>query len=83
VHRDGVEFVLVMMIKRENITSGTTMMHDLELKTLDSFTLTEALDVAIVNDHRCMHGVTPIVSIDLTQPAYRDVLVVTFKRLEK
>lgn len=83
VHRDGVEFVLVMMIKRENITSGTTTMHDLELKTLDSFTLTEALDVAIVNDHRCMHGVTPIVPIDPTQPAYRDVLVVTFKRLEK
>ena len=83
VHRDGVEFVLVMMIKRENITSGTTTMHDLELKTLDSFTLTEALDVAIVNDHRCMHGVTPIVPIDPAQPAYRDVLVVTFKRLEK
>jgi hypothetical protein len=82
VHRDGVEFVLVMMIKRQNISSGTTTMHDLELKTLDSFTLTEPLDVAIVNDHRCMHGVTPIVPIDPTKPAYRDVLVVTFKRLE-
>lgn len=83
IHRDGVEFVLVMMIKRQNISSGTTTMHDLELKTLDSFTLTEPLDVAIVNDRRCMHGVTPIVPIDTSQPAYRDVLVVTFKRLEK
>lgn len=82
VHRDGVEFVLVMMIKRQNISSGTTTMHDLELKKLDSFTLTEPLDVAIVNDRRCMHGVTPIVPIDPSQPAYRDVLVVTFKRLE-
>lgn len=82
VHRDGVEFVLVMMIKRQNISSGTTTMHDLELKTLDSFTLTEPLDVAIVNDHRCMHGVTPIAPIDKTQPAYRDVLVVTFKQIK-
>ena len=80
VHRDGVEFVLVMMVKRQNISSGTTTMHDLEHKTLDSFTLTEPLDVAIVNDRCCMHGVTPIVPIDPTQTAYRDVLVVTFKK---
>ncbi len=80
VHRDGVDFVLVMMVKRQNISSGTTTMHDLEHKNLDSFTLTEPLDVAIVNDHRCMHGVTPIIPIDPTQPAYRDVLVVTFKK---
>ncbi len=53
-------------------------MHDLEQNNLDSFTLTEPLDSAIVNDQRCMHGVTPIVPIDITQPAYRDVLVITF-----
>src|SRR5690606_19588592 len=80
VHRDGVDFVLVMMVKRVNISSGTTTMHDLELRNLDSFTLTEPLDTAIVNDHRCMHGVTPVEQIDATQAAYRDVLVVTFRR---
>ena len=79
VHRDGVDFVLVMMVKRENISSGTTTMHDLEEKTLDSFTLTEPLDCALVNDRRCMHGVTPIQPIDANQPAYRDVLVITFR----
>ena len=83
VHRDGVDFVLVMMVKRQNISSGTTTMHDLEHKNLDSFTLTEPLDVAIVNDHRCMHGVTPIVPLDLVQRAYRDVLVVTFKKSQQ
>jgi hypothetical protein len=83
IHRDGVDFVLVMMVKRQNISSGTTTMHDLEHKNLDSFTLTEPLDVAIVNDHRCMHGVTPIVPLDPTQPAYRDVLVVTFKKFKQ
>ncbi len=79
VHRDGVDFVLVMMVRRQNISSGTTTMHDLELKKLDSFTLTQPLDCAIVNDHRCMHGVTPIKPIDPSLPAYRDVLVVTFR----
>jgi hypothetical protein len=69
------------MIKRQNISSGTTTMHDLEQNNLDSFTLTEPLDSAIVNDKRCMHGVTPIVPIDNTQPAYRDVLVITFRAI--
>lgn len=80
VHRDGVDFVLVMMVRRENISSGTTTMHDLEQNTLDSFTLTEPLDCALVNDARCMHGVTPIEPVDPEKPAYRDVLVVTFRR---
>lgn len=79
VHRDGVDFVLVMMVRRENISSGTTTMHDLEQNTLDSFTLTSPLDCALVNDQRCMHGVTPIEPIDPEKPAYRDVLVVTFR----
>jgi hypothetical protein len=79
VHRDGVDFVLVMMVQRVNISSGTTTMHDLELRSLDSFTLTDPLDIAVVNDHRCMHGVTPVEQIDTTQPAYRDVLVLTFR----
>jgi hypothetical protein len=82
VHRDGVDFVLVMMIKRQNISSGTTTMHDLEQNNLDSFTLTEPLDSAIVNDRRCMHGVTPIIPIDHLQPAYRDVLVITFRAIK-
>jgi hypothetical protein len=53
-------------------------MHDLEQRKLDSFTLTAPLDCAIVNDRRCMHGVTPVQQMDSNQVAYRDVLVVTF-----
>ena len=81
VHRDGVDFVLVMMVRRVNISSGTTTMHDLEQRKLDSFTLTRPLDCAIVNDRRCMHGVTPVQQIDPSKPAYRDVLVVTFRKV--
>ena len=78
VHRDGVDYVLVMMIKRVNISSGTTTLHNLNKEVLDSFTLTDALDWALVDDQRCMHGVTPVEQIDASQAAYRDVLVITF-----
>lgn len=84
VHRDGVDFVLVMMVKRVNISSGTTTMHDMkQQQTLDSFTLTAPLDCAIVDDRRCMHGVTPVEQLDPAQPAYRDVLVITFTARDK
>lgn len=79
IHRDGVDYVLVMMVRRVNISSGITTMHALDQRLLGSFTLEQPLDCAIVDDRRCMHGVTPVEQIDPTQPAYRDVLVVTFR----
>lgn len=79
MHRDGVDFVLVLLIKRSNIASGTTTITDLHKTTLGSFTLTEPFDAAIVDDQRAYHGVTPVVPVDPSKPAYRDVLVVTFR----
>ncbi|SNR79133.1 hypothetical protein SAMN05192560_1097 [Methylobacillus rhizosphaerae] len=80
IHRDGVDYVLVMMVKRVNISSGTTTLHNLDRVMLDSFTLTNPMDWALVDDRRCMHGVTPVEQIDTSQVAYRDVLVVTFTK---
>jgi len=79
VHRDGVDYALVLLIARTNIARGTTTVHDLDAKLLGSFTLTAPLDAAIVDDARVKHGVTAVEPIDASRPAYRDVLVVTFK----
>ena len=79
VHRDGVDYVLVLMIDRRNIASGTTTIHDSDGTTLGSFTLAMPFDAALVDDHRVHHGVTPVTPIDPTQPAHRDVLVVTLR----
>ena len=79
VHRDGVDYALVLLINRTNIKSGTTTVHDLHGRLLGSFTLTAPLDAAIVDDARVKHGVTAVEPIDPSRAAYRDVLVVTFK----
>ena len=79
VHRDGVDYVLVLLVGRENIESGTTTIHDMQGRTLGSFTLATALDAALVDDHRCMHGVTAVRPLDPSKPAFRDVLVVTLR----
>jgi hypothetical protein len=80
MHRDGVDWVLVLMIRRENVASGETTIYDLRKQPLGSFTLAAPLDAAFVDDGRVYHGVTPVQPIDPSRPAYRDVLVVTFRR---
>lgn len=80
IHRDGVDFVLVMMVRRENVESGTTETFDLQGRNLAAFTLTDPGDTALVDDQRAMHGVTPIEPRDPSKPAWRDVLVVTYRR---
>ncbi|WP_428487185.1 2OG-Fe dioxygenase family protein [Rhodopila sp.] len=80
LHRDGVDHVLVLLVNRRNIASGVTSVHDLAGSPLGHFTLTEPLDAALVDDLRVMHGVTPVEPVDPAQPAFRDVLVVTFRR---
>jgi len=80
VHRDGVDYVLVLLIDRLNIASGTTTIHAADGELLGSFTLTHALDAALVDDSRVFHGVTPVEPEDPAAVSHRDVLVVTFRR---
>jgi hypothetical protein len=75
-----VDFVLVLLVNRENIARGVTTIHALDGRALGHFTLTHPFDSALVDDTRVAHGVTPVEPIDATRPAHRDVLVVTFKR---
>ena len=81
VHRDGVDYVLVLLVARRNIASGTTTIHRPDGTSLGRFTLTHAFDAALVDDARVHHGVTAVEAIDAAQDAFRDVLVVTFKAL--
>ncbi|HMD35705.1 MAG TPA: 2OG-Fe dioxygenase family protein [Vicinamibacterales bacterium] len=78
LHRDGVDYVLVLLIDRRNIASGTTSIHAPDGRTLGNFTLTRPLDAALLEDRKVSHGVTPVAPVDPEQPAFRDVLVVTF-----
>jgi hypothetical protein len=81
VHRDGVDFVLVLLVNRDNIVSGTTTVYDPGGHPLGSFTLSRPFDAALLDDHRVAHGVTAVAPLDPSRPGYRDVLVVTFRDL--
>jgi hypothetical protein len=80
MHRDGVDWVAVLLVRRENVASGETSIHDLARRPLGSFTLTAPMEAALVDDGRVFHGVTAIEPVVAGAPAYRDVLVATFRR---
>nr|WP_227307683.1 2OG-Fe dioxygenase family protein [Acidisoma cellulosilyticum] len=80
LHRDGVDWVLVLLVRRENVAEGETSITNLEKKLMSRFTLAAPMDAALVDDSRVYHGVTAVHPLDPAQPAFRDVLVITFRR---
>ena len=78
LHRDGVDWVLVLMVRRENVGDGVSTIADAQRRPLATALLAEPLDASLVDDHRVFHGVSPIRALDPARPAWRDVLVLTF-----
>lgn len=77
MHRDGVDFVLVMLMGRRNAAQGVTTIADSAGAPLVSIQLSQPFDAMVLDDARVRHGVSPIEPVDPTQPAIRDALVVT------
>lgn len=78
-HRDGVSFVMMMLVHRENAQGGQTIISDPEGNSIRESTLEEPLEMLLVNDERVRHAVTPVGPLDKTRPATRDVLVATYR----
>jgi hypothetical protein len=79
-HRDGVDWVIVMLVERRNVASGVTDIYANDGVRLGAFTLEQPRDTVFLDDHRVLHGVTAIHPLEPGVPARRDVLVATFRR---
>ena len=80
-HRDGVDYVAVLMVERRGVRrEGTTTVYAPDRRPLGCFTLAEPLDAALLIDPRVFHGVTAVEPLDPAAPGHRDVLVVTLRR---
>lgn len=78
IHRDGADFILIMVLKRENITGGVNHIYDDSKRLIFGSVLTEMGDAVLLDDRKVWHGVSEVFPIDPSKPAYRDVLVLTF-----
>lgn len=80
LHRDGVDWVFVMLVERRNVREGVTRIGSPDGEPLGEFTLARPGDAVLIDDHRILHGVTEIHAVDPDHPAWRDALVVTFAK---
>lgn len=79
IHRDGVDWVIVILIDRQNVHDGATRIVGMNDQLLDEFTLTRPQEALFLNDRRVRHVVTPIWTSDAIEGGFRDVLVLTFR----
>lgn len=79
-HRDGVDLVAVVLVGRHNVKGGETRVFDLRGPQGVRFTLAEPWSALLLDDERVIHESTPIQPADPAQPAWRDTLVLTFRR---
>jgi hypothetical protein len=77
-HRDGVDFVVIMLISRVGIKGGETRVFEAHGPHGLRFTLTQPWTMLMLDDEQVIHETTPIQP--LVQPGYRDTLVLTFRR---
>ena len=78
-HRDGVDFVAVIMIGRKNIRGGETRVFEIDGQHGVRFTLAEPWSVLLMDDVRIIHESTPIVPLDAQGDSWRDTLVLTYR----
>ncbi|MBA4175468.1 MAG: hypothetical protein C0505_02730 [Leptothrix sp. (in: Bacteria)] len=79
-HRDGVDLVAVLLIGRENVKGGETRVFDARGPQGMRFTLLEPFGALLLDDARVVHESTPIQPVDAERPAWRDTLVLTYRR---
>jgi hypothetical protein len=77
-HRDGVDFVAVLMLERHLIKGGETRVFEADGPHGVRFTLTEPWSTLLIDDARVIHESTPIQP--LGEHGWRDTLVLTFRR---
>jgi hypothetical protein len=77
-HRDGVDFIAIVLIERHRIKGGETRLFKIHGQEGVRFTLNEPWSVLLIDDHRIIHETTPIQDAD--QSGYRDTLVLTYRQ---
>ena len=76
-HRDGVDFVVVILINRVGVKGGETRIFEAAGPSGIRFTMTEAWTTLMLDDERVVHESTPIQP--LAEAGHRDTLVLTFR----
>jgi hypothetical protein len=76
-HRDGVDFVAVLLVGRHHIKGGETRVFEAAGPGGKRFTMTEPWTMLLLDDARVIHESTPIQPVG--EHGHRDTLVLTWR----
>lgn len=79
-HRDGVNFVVVLMVARQGVKGGETRVFDAHGPQGVRFVMKDPLTALLLDDARVIHETTPIFPADKAEvEGFRDTLVLTYR----
>ena len=79
-HRDGVNFVVVLLVARHGVKGGETRVFDAHGPQGVRFVMREPLTALLLDDSRVIHETTPIFPDHAPrEKGYRDTLVLTYR----
>jgi hypothetical protein len=76
-HRDGVDFVAILLVEREGVSGGESRIFEADGPHGQRFTLSEPWTLLLLDDQRVLHESTPIQPT--AEGGHRDTLVLTFR----
>ncbi|MFG2831203.1 2OG-Fe dioxygenase family protein [Streptomyces sp. NPDC048434] len=83
MHRDGVDFVLTLLIDRNSINGGASAVYDAKTQEcLEEVVLSEPGEFLFADDERLLHSVTPLSPSVAGGRGHRDVLIAMFTRIQ-
>ncbi len=77
IHTDGVSYIFILAINRENISGGESEIYTKDKNKIATTILNKG-DCIYLDDTSIMHSVTSISSQNNSAEAFRDTLVITF-----
>ena len=78
-HRDGVDFVVVMLVGRNGVKGGETRVFDAHGPHGLRFVMERPLTTLLLDDERVIHETTPILPTNALDDGFRDTLVLTYR----
>lgn len=83
MHRDGVDFVLTLLVDRRDVTGGMSSIYDARThQCLAEAELATPGEFLLADDQRLLHAVTPLQSAAADTTGHRDVLIAMFSQRE-
>lgn len=78
IHRDGVAYIVMMLVARQDVAGGTSTLYDNAGTPLLTHTLTDPGDYIFLDDRTCLHSASPVRVAAPAAQGHRDMFFLEF-----